>query len=297
MKILIGCDPEFFVKKNGKHVSAYNLIEGTKDNPYPVTSGAVQVDGMALEFNINPANTCDSFVSNVQDVLTQIREMVDAEYEFDYSPVAHFGEEYIAEQPEDARRLGCDPDFNAYTGQPNDAPDASRGFRTASGHIHIGWTNDVDINDPDHIEACQMVTKQMDALLGLMSVILDGDNTRRELYGKAGAYRVKPYGVEYRVMSNFWLKSPELMNLIYNTAYEGTRALLEGRQFYRSRGKAIQKYINNGDFINAYGCLQAWGWTTPLLISAYEDRVRDAEETYYKRKKIELDYFKELVLK
>ena len=55
--ILIGCDPEVFVKQNGVFRSAHGLIRGDKKNPQKIRSGAVQVDGMALEFNIDPART------------------------------------------------------------------------------------------------------------------------------------------------------------------------------------------------------------------------------------------------
>jgi len=55
MKILVGCDPELFVKKDGVLVSAHGLVQGSKEHPFRVSKGAVQVDGMALEFNIDPA--------------------------------------------------------------------------------------------------------------------------------------------------------------------------------------------------------------------------------------------------
>jgi len=54
-QILVGCDPEYFVKKNGIFQSAHGLIMGDKKNPQKVRNGAVQVDGMAVEFNIDPA--------------------------------------------------------------------------------------------------------------------------------------------------------------------------------------------------------------------------------------------------
>ena len=68
MEILVGCDPEVFVKKNNQFVSAHGLIRGDKKNPFPVKDGAVQVDGMALEFNINPAHSENEFVFSVQSV-------------------------------------------------------------------------------------------------------------------------------------------------------------------------------------------------------------------------------------
>jgi len=238
-EFLIGADPEFFVKKDGKHVSAYNLIPGTKAEPYKVKGGAVQVDGMALEFNIDPASSFAEFDNNITTVLGELRKMVGPEYEFDFSPVAHFGKEYIDAQPEKARELGCDPDYSAYTGVANPSPDGGLGIRTASGHIHIGWTNDQDIADPNHIEACRMLTKQLDHSIGLASGIWDEDPTRREMYGQFGAYRPKPYGVEYRVMSNKWVNDPALRRIVYHMTIASAKELLAGRQYYNGNPAAV----------------------------------------------------------
>ena len=53
--ITVGADPELFVKKGRSFQSAYGMIPGTKQKPKKVIKGAVQVDGMALEFNIDRA--------------------------------------------------------------------------------------------------------------------------------------------------------------------------------------------------------------------------------------------------
>ena len=44
---------------------------------------------------------------------------------------------------------------------------------------------------------------------------MDTDQKRRTLYGKAGAYREKSYGVEYRTLSSFWLKTDDFINWAY----------------------------------------------------------------------------------
>ena len=36
------------------------------------------------------------------------------------------------------------------------------------------------------------------------------------MYGKAGAFRPKPYGMEYRVLSNFWLTSDVHMGNVFH---------------------------------------------------------------------------------
>lgn len=243
--LLIGADPEFFVKKDGKFVSAYGLIEGTKKNPQKVKGGAVQVDGMALEININPAATFVEFEQNYQNVMSNLRRMVPDEYEFAFVPVADFDPDYIKSQPEEARALGCDPDFNAYTGEANNPPDAAKNFRTASGHFHLGWTEDEDIKNPEHIEACQMMTKQLDCGIGLKGIVYDTDNRRRELYGKAGAYRPKPYGVEYRVLSNFWLGNVNWRGELFADILYSYKQLVNGFDFEKVLSREFGRTIIN----------------------------------------------------
>lgn len=251
MEILIGADPEFFLrdKETGKFVSAHGMIEGTKKNPQKVKNGAVQVDGMALEFNIDPARTEDEFTSNVYSVLEQLREMVPDKYEFVFESVAHFDEEYIRNQPEVARQLGCEPDFNAYTHTANPTPDAAVNFRTASGHIHVGWTNGQDVADPEHIEACEMLAEQLDSYVGLASVVLDPFSIRRSLYGKAGAYRPKPYGMEYRTPSNRWLIRGETIRDMFSKTLKSTQDLMDGKKISRHLD-AKPKAIINDNLVN-----------------------------------------------
>lgn len=232
-EFLIGADPELFVRDtDGKLVSAYGMIPGTKANPYQVDCGAVQVDGMALEFNINPAKTFKEFNNNITTVLAQLKEMIPNGYSFDFSPVAQFGQEYIDAQPDAARELGCDPDFNAYTGNVNPKPDASQGFRTASGHIHVGWTSGQDISNLEHIEACQMVAKQLDIGLYVPSLVWDRDTIRSKMYGAPGAYRPKHYGVEYRTLSNAWVDNEDLRKIVFHCTMGSVGPLLEGKQFW-----------------------------------------------------------------
>lgn len=228
LEILIGCDPEVFMMKDGRYVSAHGAIPGDKANPYKVDKGAVQVDGMALEFNIDPASTAEEFVENINTVMATLRSMVPG-YELAAVPVADFGAEHMAQQPPEALILGCEPDFDAWNGgKPNPKPDGERTFRTGAGHIHIGWTNGMDVNDPDHLEACMMVVRQLDVTLGVASLLWDDDHQRRTMYGALGCFRPKPYGVEYRVLSNAWVKSPELAAWVFEATKKAVEALYQG---------------------------------------------------------------------
>lgn len=239
MQLTIGADPEVFAKNNGEFVSAHGMVPGTKDAPYPVKNGAVQVDGMALEFNIDPASTEEEFVFNIDSVMSQLRDMAGAELAA--VPVAHFEKEYMEMQPPEARELGCDPDYNAWTGGRNDQPDAAALFRTGAGHVHLGW---LDGGVPEnHEEMCTQIVKQLDYYLGLPSLVFDPDVQRRALYGQAGAYRAKPYGVEYRVLSNKWLASKDLQRWVYRNTVAAFESMRHG--VLAVKHGDIQHVINN----------------------------------------------------
>ena len=265
MKILIGADPEIFVRNNeGKLISAHKMIPGTKKEPHKVDKGAVQVDGMALEFNIEAADTAEVFRTNVTHVMSQMRSMI--EHEFAIIPVAHFGTDYMKTQPEEALELGCDPDFNAWIGEENPRPNGDRDFRTAAGHVHIGW-KDPSLclsGNGDMFDAARMA-RQMDFFLGLPSIFFDSDTVRRELYGKAGAFRPKPYGMEYRVLSNAWLTSASLIEWVFHAAHEGARQLLEdGKDLANDFGGDIQSIINQSKKEDALAIIHRYNLEVPL---------------------------------
>ena len=246
MKVLIGADPEVFVSKDGMIVSGHNLIPGTKKEPFAVKDGAVQVDGMALEFNINPSGSEDSFVHNINSVLKQLSSMV-PDHKLLIEATADFSPEYLKTQPPEALELGCDPDFNAYTGHTNEAPDGEGNMRTAAGHIHLGWGEGFDVQDGTHQHACCTLIKQLDIFLGLPSLIFDTNNKRRAMYGKAGAFRPKSYGAEYRVLSNAWVGDEALTRYVYRNAQAATKLLLSGRNLFSEGFDKAQDIINKGD--------------------------------------------------
>lgn len=218
--VLVGADPELFMKHSdtGAFISAHDRVPGTKWEPFKVPFGAVQVDGTALEFNIDPAATCDEFVHHIQAVRQSLVDMVPG-YNVVAEPVARFEPDYFKfEVPSSAQELGCMPDFNGWTEDVNPRPDPKgEPMRTASGHLHIGWGEGFDPEDKDHFLLCCKVARQLDYYLGMYSLLWDKDGTRRSLYGKAGAFRPKSYGLEYRVLSNRWLDSEPLMRWVYNT--------------------------------------------------------------------------------
>jgi hypothetical protein len=242
---LIGADPELFLKtKDGVPFSAHGLIQGTKEQPFKVRKGAVQVDGMALEFNINPASGFRDFDNNISTVMEELRSLVPSEYTFDLSPSTTFDDDTIDSQPMEALELGCSPDFNAYTMEKNKSPHTQSGFRTAAGHIHIGWGEGLDPMEETHFEACATLAKQLDVYLGVPSILWDRDQTRRSLYGGAGAFRPKSYGMEYRTLSNVWVKDKMAREAVWRLTKDAITRLFRNQGKVQSFGMPIQDIIN-----------------------------------------------------
>lgn len=265
MNILIGADPEVFVTtKSGTPRSAHGLIPGSKEKPYAVMGGAVQVDGMALEFNINPANNPVMFKNNIKGVMAQMEAMLPENRKIAIRSVATFEKKHMDKQPADAKQLGCEPDWNAYTESLNPAPDGNTRMRTAAGHIHIGWGNGFDVKSEGHLQACFLLAKQMDLYLGLPSLWFEPDGRRQQLYGKPGTFRPKTYGMEYRSPSNWWLKSERTMEFAFNLARDGTRRLI--------RDKAL-KYV--GNYWHGRGEVKS--------VLANRDKARAKDMLYYSR--------------
>lgn len=255
LDLLVGADPEIFVTAGGKPVSAHGLVPGTKEVPHKVDGGAIQVDGMALEFNIDPATSATEFVANVTKVMGQLTSRLPQGMALSSLATANFGSAYIKAQPPVAQELGCSADYNAYTGKANPKPNVDAPFRTAAGHVHIGWTQHADNEADSFKELCNEFTKVLDLYLGVPSVLKDPDVKRRELYGQAGAYRSKSYGLEYRVLSNFWLTSKSEMEWVYRQTAEALRKFLGG---FRMNDARVVSCINNSDKALASTLLQEY---------------------------------------
>jgi hypothetical protein len=238
MTVRIGADPEFFVRKGKNFISGHTFRCGTKELPLKTTHGFVQVDGLALEANVSPAETKDEFIKNVLGVIGDLNDIVrPKKCKIVAKPTVDFGTHYLKSLPPHIRQLGCNPDYNAYTGGMNEIPNGQLPFRTGAGHIHVGWTEGKDSEDMEHLQNCILLVKTMDYFVGLRTLKFDTDAKRRQLYGNAGAFRVKPYGVEYRVPSSAWCTSEALMGEVF----DATKAAVD----YAQSGKDINDKYDN----------------------------------------------------
>jgi hypothetical protein len=252
MNVTIGTDPEVFVQKGNKIVSVIGLLGGTKEEPLPVIDGAVQEDNVLAEFNIDPCFNKMEFLDRIANVRRQLNEKLGAGYTTTVKSSHTFDMEILLADRR-ALEFGCDPDFNCWTQEMNEPPSSESLLRTAGGHVHIGY----DSPDP---ETSFKVAQICDIVLGLPSVLLDNDTQRREMYGKAGACRLKPYGVEYRTLSNFWLATDELQEWVFETAQQAPLQLgLLDRVLSKYSHEDIQNIINTSDVPAAASIIEEFG--------------------------------------
>lgn len=240
----IGSDPECFVGNASGVKSIVGRIGGTKDDPQPLPLGdgfAVQEDNVALEFNIPACPSKQTFITSIvsaRDFLAQVM--------MDMHGLQLVKESAVSFPPEEldtpaSQVFGCDPDFNAWTGRKNPRPHApDKNLRSCGGHVHIGIRG-------TKYEACDLrsIINACDLFMGVPSTKMDKGTLRRQLYGKAGAYRVKGYGGEYRSLSNFWIHEEKYIGWVYENTERALDAVLNGMSFDEDE-KLIQAAINNG---------------------------------------------------
>lgn len=216
-RALIGTDPEAFVAEGPNIVHCIDMLGGSKQAPLLVLDGGIQEDNVLFECNVDPSDDPDVFLQRLRTVLSQGRDIL-LQHGLRLVPgvSSHiYNPEVLATFPPKAFEFGCTPDYNFMTGEENPSPSATNEcLRTAGGHVHIGFDHLVEVTRDVQIRVGQMC----DYVLGLPSLLEDTDDRRRELYGRAGAGRFKPYGIEYRTLSNYWVWDDELVCLIHKRA-------------------------------------------------------------------------------
>jgi len=194
---LLGSDPELILldKTSDKPKSAIGLYhhkDGVK----------IYSDNVLAEFSHSPLAPED-FNDGMNAVMHTVADVIDS---FGcYYKVGQAEALYPKDQlctPE-AHAIGCSPFQNAYELGVNRTPTPYvNNYRFAGGHIHIAY----DLNTlPPHL-LVQLLDNEL--------LPLDpnyGNTQRSDFYGAKGSFRYKPYGVEYRATSNWWLNEPQLI--------------------------------------------------------------------------------------
>lgn len=244
--------PEIFVcDAEGKMIPAFKFL-GPKEKPVKTREDqSVYFDGYQAEFTVKAQNCLAYVLDSVQLGLKQTLEearKLDSKAKLSIQNVFEVPFEELQAEKEEFVQFGCSPSLNAYGLARPDLNGREVPYRMAGGHIHYGITG----KTPEQL--AEMV-KSMDAILGVACVSLaaEFDNpVRRTMYGLAGEYRLPKHGLEYRVLSNFWLTHPVIANLVFDigrkAASVGSSRLL---QHWKSSEDETIEVIQTHDVIAA----------------------------------------------
>lgn len=256
--LLFGADPEFFFTKRNRVIGCEKLIptNGIKLE----NSGSLIIDGVQAELNISPQSCRQIFASNFKEILDLSSDLIKDKKELKISSksLLPISKAELGNLSDKAKYFGCTPSKNIYD-EKNIMPikDSSKYyFRSAGGHIHIGGDIRVKLMHDNQKEFIKM----MDIIVGNTCVLLDRDEgniERRKIYGRAGEYRVPKHGLEYRTLSNFWIRDYVLMSFVLGItrlAFSLTVNKLEGKNDFADKickavnQNDIRTAINNNDF-------------------------------------------------
>lgn len=221
-KVRMGCDPEIFITtKGGKVVSAKQVV--------PKSMSRVTDDGVQVEINPQPSGCRETLRSNIHNCLVNLENLLKVNgYRLTSSSVIELSSDVFDTLGDEEKDLGCEPS-RCVEGSNKTVLTAidkdTFKTRSAGGHLHF---SDLDYYYSCHRRPFQPVfdknlIQTMDSIVGNTCVLLDHGQEgrdRRKYYGQAGEYRLRRYaydrrGFEYRTLSNFWLRAPTLMSLVF----------------------------------------------------------------------------------
>lgn len=208
--LAIGSDPEgFLYDRENKPVSSVGLIGGSKWEPryFEEEGFAVQEDNVSVEFNIPPCSTREELILVMRKAKELVNTVLPKGLELRFIASELFTDKQL--DNEQAQLFGCEPDYCCWTAEVNPKPNNKTNLRSCGGHLHVSY-------EEENMDTSLGLVKFMDLYLGVPSIVLDPDTRRKTLYGKAGAFRFKVYGIEYRSLSNFWVANDELIGWVFD---------------------------------------------------------------------------------
>lgn len=226
---MMGCDPEFFFTKRGRVIGSEKVIDIKKG--LAVTGKASRYmggsrskficDGIQVELNPVP-ETCRALLgAELGECFKTLKKKLDTlnEIKTSFATTIKVSKREMASLSEKSKILGCTPSYTT-SKEPLDAIPNGRDYpiRSGGGHIHLG---DHEGNLTKAFADPERLVHLLDIIVGNTCVLIDRDEgniERRKVYGRAGEYRLPKYGLEYRTLSNFWLKSYPLTSFVMSLA-------------------------------------------------------------------------------
>lgn len=290
----IGSDPEIFVENSkGALIPAFDFL-GSKEKPdtterQPDGYGDAKPntlywDGFQAEFTTNDSHCMgwhgDSIQCGLEGILNRAKKhnrnaKLSIKTVFDIPP------ELLKKSAPEHVAFGCNASFNAYGMNGLQAPGEQVTYRSAGGHVHLGFPKKYSK------EEYEKMVKALDAILGVAGVSMHAkydDPRRRIMYGLAGEYRLPPHGLEYRVLSNAWLFHPVIANIVFDLARSAAMfGLKDLLKHWDAKEEETIAVINTCDVEGARAILKR---NKDLLLSILKARYRNESYCNYAFKAI-----------
>lgn len=257
LELTAGADPELVIVNGDlKPQSAIRVLKNSKDTPIKIGDIGLYADNALAEVSMGCAllESRGQFTDMVTNaMLSANRHLNTIGYSLNATSAVEFTKKELND--EKAWEVGCKPSWSAYTEETNPKLQFESGLRTGSFHVHIGrrdWKNPSDDRLMSR-ESKFNAIRLLDMYLGVSSIVFDKDPTsplRRSLYGKAGEFRSTDYGVEYRVLGNYALRSRRavlMVELIISHAMDHLANGMEKTALAQINGKEVQRIINQND--------------------------------------------------
>lgn len=294
--VLIGSDPELMAvdTRTGTITSSMRILKTTKEDPIDLGNGVrAYADNVLIEAAFNPIELMGDITAHFRDVWVRIQERLGDRFHLLPQASHAYDDDQLTDKLKtsegldvDAWTIGCTPSFDVYARTMNVPDPFKDNTRSSSMHIHIG--NADHEKDPYgrmcrfDLDGKEQAVKVMDVIVGCASAIFDRDPTaaaRRALgYGRAGSWRGpdKPYGIEYRALSSWGLRSPELTLLVRDLTAHAMTHMTDGTVLdvlAAVDSDQVQSAINDGNAALAKRILQQASLPAALMRRVEQDYV------------------------
>lgn len=224
--ITLGCDPEFFFEQDGKVIGSEKVL-GKKGvtGEYGVKEAFI-MDGVQVELNPSPGTCREGVAQNMAAAFRALKLHLSklGSVKATFTTCINLDKKELDSLSDAAKLLGCAPSLNRADKKAAVTIDGSKALRrSAGGHIHLGLAGYNYTPEANFMKAGirERVVDILDILVGNTCVLIDRDPNaaaRRRIYGRAGEYRLPKHGLEYRTLSNFWLRNYVLMSFVMGIA-------------------------------------------------------------------------------
>lgn len=259
----MGTDPEIFLKRGDRIIGSERVIpkEGLSWGAY----AKIVRDGIQAELHPAPCGAAELLCNGLTTCFRALQYHLSVNHpdvKVCWAGVVEVEKSEVDALSPESRILGCAPSRNFYGLVPMTVDPAKYLIRAAGGHQHIGIKGIAGLFLGDADERTSLIPL-LDIFVGNTGVLLDrnpAQTERRLMYGQVGQFRLPIHGLEYRTLSNFWLRHSSLVDLMFGMARLAVSVLFEtlnGPQNLEQELidvvdiKKIMAAIQNNDYVQA----------------------------------------------